>query len=92
MEQENEDLGKKFKRNILIGSFLGGLVGVTIAMILFPQSKEERKKKISQMQGELVKPIKTKFNELIEHIGDSLIKAIDEASKKAAEDNNEDRT
>ncbi len=44
-------------------------------------ASDEKKKQIQEMQKELLKPVKVKFAELIEHLGDTLKKAIDEAAQ-----------
>ncbi|MBF0337891.1 MAG: YtxH domain-containing protein [Nitrospirae bacterium] len=75
---------KKLKRYVMLGSFLGGLVGATVAVLVMPQSPEERRRTIADIQQDLYKPVKVKFNELVEHVGNSLIKAVDEAAKKVA--------
>ncbi len=78
-----EEGSKKLKRYVMLGSFLGGLVGATVAVLVFPQSSEERRRTISDIQKELFKPVKVKFKELVDHLGDSLIMAVDEAAQKA---------
>ncbi|MBF0317335.1 MAG: hypothetical protein HQL04_04100 [Nitrospirae bacterium] len=83
MAGEEEGI-KKLKRYVMLGSFLGGLIGATIAVLVLPQSPEDRKKTIHDIQKDLYKPVKVKFNELVEHVGNSLIKAVDEAAKKVA--------
>ncbi|MBF0536828.1 MAG: YtxH domain-containing protein [Nitrospirae bacterium] len=75
---------RKLKRYVMLGSFLGGLIGATIAVLVFPQSSEERKRTICDIQQDLYRPVKVKFNELVEHVGNSLINALDEAAKKVA--------
>lgn len=82
---------RNLKRYVLLGSFLGGLIGATAALLLTPQSAEERKQKLMEMQGELFKPVKIKFAELVEYVGDSLIKALEEAAKKAGNGSHEYR-
>ncbi len=72
---------KNISRYVLLGSFLGSLVGATIAIISLPQSREEKKKYILDLQHDLLKPVKVKFIEIIEQVGDSLKKAIEEASE-----------
>ncbi|MBF0319825.1 MAG: hypothetical protein HQL01_08495 [Nitrospirae bacterium] len=75
---------KDIKRYVLIGSFLGGLVGATAALLLYPQSHEDRLKTISDIQHDLFRPVRNKFREMVEHIGNSLISAIDEAAASAS--------
>jgi gas vesicle protein len=79
-----EGQGKDIKRYVLIGSFLGGLVGATAALLLYPQSPDNRLKTITDIQHDLFRPVRNKFREMVEHIGDSLIKAIDEAAASAS--------
>ncbi|MBF0515747.1 MAG: hypothetical protein HQK97_01345 [Nitrospirae bacterium] len=79
-----EGQSKDVKRYILIGSFLGGLVGATAALLLYPQSSDNRLKTITDIQHDLFRPVKSKFREMVEHIGDTLIKAIDDAAITAA--------
>ncbi|MCG6550706.1 MAG: YtxH domain-containing protein [Candidatus Magnetominusculus sp. LBB02] len=79
-----EGQGRDVKRYVLIGSFLGGLVGATAALLLAPQSPENRLKTITEIQRDLFRPVKNKFREMVEHIGDSLIKAIDDAAATAS--------
>lgn len=79
-EQENNN---KMKRYVLLGAFIGGLVGATLALFLMPQTMDERMKRLREIQGELLSPIRSKFIEIVNHVGDSLIDALDEASKKA---------
>ncbi len=74
--------GKKITRYVLLGSFLGGLVGTTIAIFAFPQSTEEKKKQVQELQKELLKPVKVKVIELIENVADTLRKSIEEAAQK----------
>jgi len=76
------DEGRKITRYILLGSFLGGLVGTTIAIFAFPQSAEEKKKQVQEIQKEFLKPVKVKVIELIENVADTLRKSIEEAAKK----------
>lgn len=87
-----EETYKKMSRNVLLGSFLGGLVGATIALIVLPQSAEEKKRNIAELQKDLVKPVKVKFFELVEHIGDTLKKAIDESAKASSTNNTPENT
>jgi gas vesicle protein len=75
---------KDIKRYVLIGSFLGGLVGATAALLLYPQAHEDRLKTISDIQQDLFRPVRNKFREMVEHIGNSLISAIDEAAASAS--------
>ncbi|MBF0464863.1 MAG: YtxH domain-containing protein [Nitrospirae bacterium] len=79
------EAGHNVKRYVFLGSFLGGLIGATAALLLVPQSPEDRKKTLTDIQRDLFNPIKNKFNELVEHVGDTLIKAIDDAAKNAVE-------
>lgn len=79
-----EGQGKDMKRYVLIGSFLGGLIGSTIALLLYPQSADNRLKTITGIQHDLFRPVRNKFHEMVEHIGDSLIKAIDDAATASA--------
>ncbi|MCI4626121.1 MAG: YtxH domain-containing protein [Candidatus Magnetoovum sp. WYHC-5] len=78
-----DDNGRKMKRYVLLGSFIGGLVGATLALFIMPQTMEERKRKINEIQRELFSPVKSKFLEIVEHLGESLIRALDEAAQKA---------
>ncbi|MBF0473676.1 MAG: hypothetical protein HQK93_08090 [Nitrospirae bacterium] len=78
-----EEAYRRMSRNVLLGSFLGGLVGATIALIVLTQSPEEKRRNIAELQKDLVKPVKAKFFELVEHVGDTLKKAIDESAKAA---------
>ncbi|MBF0565878.1 MAG: YtxH domain-containing protein [Nitrospirae bacterium] len=80
-----EDDGRKLKRYVLLGSFLGGLVGATVALLAVSQSSEERLRTIQDIQKDLFKPVKAKFNELVVSVGDKLIEAIEEAARKASE-------
>ncbi len=73
---------KKISRYILLGSFFGSLVGATIAIVAFPESKEEKKKQLKELQRDLLKPVQLKLAELIENLGDTLKSSIEEASKK----------
>jgi gas vesicle protein len=73
------ETGKNLSRYVLLGSFFGGLVGATIAMLVFPEPAEEKKKHIKELQQELLKPVKIKFAEVVEHVGDTFKKVIDEA-------------
>jgi gas vesicle protein len=77
--------GHDVKRYVFLGSFLGGLIGATAALLLVPQSPEDRKKTLTDIQRDLFTPVKNKFQEMVEHVGDSLIKAIDDAAKNAVE-------
>ncbi|MEO5359549.1 MAG: hypothetical protein H7843_03765 [Nitrospirota bacterium] len=79
-----EGQSRDVKRYILIGSFLGGLVGATAALLLYPQSSDNRLKTLADIQHDLFRPVKAKFREMVEHIGDTLIKAIDDAALTAA--------
>lgn len=79
-----EEAYRRMSRNVLLGSFLGGLVGATIALIALPQSPEEKRRNIAELQRDLVKPVKAKFFELVEHVGDTLKKAIDESAKASS--------
>ncbi|WP_420264928.1 hypothetical protein [Candidatus Magnetominusculus dajiuhuensis] len=81
-----EGQGRDVKRYVLIGSFLGGLLGATAALLLYPQPSENRLKTITDIQRDLFRPVRNKFREMVEHIGDSLIKAIDDAAASAAAD------
>ncbi len=84
MEEDKKNVN--FTRYVLLGSFVGSLIGATAAMFAVPQSTEERKQALKELQRDLFKPVKMKFAELVEHIGDTLKRAIDEAASETEPD------
>lgn len=73
------------KRYVLLGSFLGGLVGTTVALLVFSKTSEERREIVREMQNDLFTPVKVKFAEVVEHLGNTLMEAVEEAGQKARE-------
>lgn len=76
-----EDRPKKnVARYVLLGSFLGGLVGSTIVLLSLSESKEERKNQIREIQRDLLRPISMKLSELADQIGEAFKRALEDAS------------
>ncbi len=80
---------KNISRYILIGSFLGGLIGTTVAILAYPKSSDEKKKQIEELQKDFLKPVKIKFAEIVDHIGDVLKNSIDEIVQGANKNKNQ---
>ena len=73
---------KNIARYVLLGSFLGGLVGTTVVLLTLSESTEERKNQIKEIQRELLRPVSVKLSELVDQIGEAFKRALEDASSK----------
>lgn len=79
----NDDKERRDISNyVLLGSFLGSLVGTTIVLLSLAESKEELKDEVKDLQRELLEPVKTKFSEMVDNLGETFRKALSEASQQ----------
>jgi hypothetical protein len=77
--------GWSLKRYILLGSFMGALVGTTASLLIFSRTSEERREIVKQMQDDLFAPVKAKFAEVVDNVGNALMETVEEAGRKARE-------
>lgn len=77
--------GGSLKRYVLLGSFMGALVGTTASLLIFSRTSEERREIVIQMQQDLFAPVRAKFAEVVDHVGNALMETVEEAGRKARE-------
>lgn len=78
---ENETgKGKSLANYVFLGAFLGGLVGTTIVLFTLAESSDEKKEQIRELRQELLSPVSARITEIINNIGDSFRKALNDIS------------
>ncbi len=78
---------RKISNYVLLGSFLGSLVGTTIVLLAMSGSKEEKKDRIKDLQRELLEPVKAKIGDFVDEIGQSFRNALHDVSSSSEEGN-----
>ncbi len=78
-----KDTGKSrsLANYVFLGAFMGSLVGTTIVLLNLSESSEEKKKEIRELRQELLKPVSNKLAALVEDIGESFRKALENISQ-----------
>ncbi|UCG77935.1 MAG: hypothetical protein JSV21_10255 [Nitrospirota bacterium] len=68
---------------VLLGSFLGGLVGTTVALMVLASDEEELKEEVKELQREFLEPVRDRFTALIDNFGEAFKQAMSDAYEKA---------
>ncbi|HDL21146.1 MAG TPA: YtxH domain-containing protein, partial [Nitrospirae bacterium] len=76
----NGNKDRDISNYVLLGAFLGSLVGTTITLLALSESREEKKEQIRTLQKELLGPVKEKIAEMVDYVGSTFKTALEEAS------------
>lgn len=80
-----ESKRKDVSNYVLLGSLVGSLIGTTVVLLTLAKSEGELKSEVKELQRELMQPIRVKFAEMVDHIGETFKKALTEASQKTSD-------
>lgn len=72
--------GRSLANYVFLGAFVGSLVGTTVVLLSLADSSEEKKREIRALRQELLKPVSNKLASVVEDIGESFRKALENIS------------